>query len=239
MRGVELSAPVDRLFQVVSGQGVEETEAIVQLLAMLDHRALHGEHPTGILERHRAPVLEHEIWRHQEIDVLDPLERLQAADLRPLLADEIVWSRIEPARRRHVQDVGGAAAVVEEAAHGVAHEVVAGAEDLLVLLERAEPRRLVAGPLRGGAQESGHPGLHALQRNVPIAGGLDVDARRLVEAAHDLPATQNELSPLPPGPLDASLMRLLISEISLIHMWRSLCSIERMSSMPQWKWYAM
>ena len=43
----------------------------------------------------------------------------------------------------------------------------------------------------------------------------------------------------PPGPFEASLMRLLISEISLIHWCRSSCSISRMSSMSQWKWYAM
>jgi len=35
-----------------------------------------------------------------------------------------------------------------------------------------------------------------------------------------------------------ALIFLLISEISFTHWWRSLCGRFRISSRPQWKWYA-
>ena len=53
-----------------------------------------------------------------------------------------------------------------------------------------------------------------------------------------LRCVQND-SPPPPDPFDASLIFLLISEISWIQLCRSLCSIIRMSSRDQWKWYAI
>src|SRR5262249_43389853 len=103
-----------------------------------------------------------------------------------LLADEVVWHRVQPAAGRDVEDVSGLPAVVEEPAQRVGHVAVGCAEHLLVLLERPDPRRLVARPLLGRAEEGGDAGLDALERQVAIAGGLDVDAGRLVNAAHGI-----------------------------------------------------
>ena len=182
VRRVEVAPPLQRFFQPVTGQRIEQAEAVMQLLAVIDHCPLHREHVLGLHERHRAAVLEHQIGRHQKVDVIDPLQRLQPARSRPLLPDEVVRCGVESALRRDVDDVGGATAVVEEAAHRMGHVAVAGAEYLFVLLEGAHPRRLMARTCIGGAEERGDAGLHPLQRDVAVAGGLDVNAGRFVEA---------------------------------------------------------
>ena len=105
MRGVEVAAPLERLLQPVSGKRIEDAEPVVQLLAVIDHRALHGEDLPGLLEADGAPVVEHQIGRHHQVDVLDPLQGEEAARLAPGEPDEVVRGRIEPALRTDVDDV--------------------------------------------------------------------------------------------------------------------------------------
>ena len=176
VRAVEVAPPGDRFLHVVPGKGVEQAEAVVHLLAVVDHRPLHRQHLLRPGEPHRALVLPHQVRCDDQVDVVDPLQRLQAARFDALQADEVVRGGIEPALRLDVEHIGGLAAVVEEAPDGAGHEALRLAEDPGVLLEGADPGGLVVRTLDGDAEEGGHAGLHRLERDVAIARGLDVDA---------------------------------------------------------------
>jgi hypothetical protein len=126
------------------------------------------------------------------LGVVDALERHQPSRLAALLPDVVVGSGIEPAFGRDVADVGGLAAVVEEAAQGRGEVAWGGAEDLLVLLVGAHPGGLVARALVAGAQKSGDPRLDSRQGDVAVARGLDVDARRFVQAGHGVSVAVRE-----------------------------------------------
>ena len=66
---------------------------------------------------------------------------------------------------------------LEEPAHGGGEEALLVAEQLLELLERADADRLLPRPLLRDAQERGDARLDRFQRDVPVAGRFDVDAR--------------------------------------------------------------
>ncbi len=172
-----MAAPLDGGAHVHPRQRVEQRHPVVHALAVVDHRALHRQHVLRLGEAHRLAVLLHQIGRGEQVDVVEALQRAQAAPLAPHRSDVIVRGGIEPAFRLDVHHVGGAPAVLEESAHPGGKETVVVAEDLLELLEGADAHRLLPRPLQRHAEEGRDAGLHRLERDVPVASRFDVDAR--------------------------------------------------------------